>query len=122
MFKRTKAILLKIDDFREEKLEDFLADEILGKIDSCNKVDELERTAILAGLKAANIYITTYGVPEIPQSVQNQIADVSIKALNRGNKLLQKQLKKKSKSYTERHKNDSLHAIDTSENTLSKQE
>lgn len=122
MFKKTKVILLKIDDFREEKLEDFLADEILGKIDSCNKVDELERAAILAGLKAANSYIVTYGVPEIPQSVQNQIADVSIKALNRGNKLLQKQLKKKSKSYTERHKNDSLCTINTSENTLSKQE
>lgn len=37
LFNKAKAIVLKIDDFREEKLEDFIANEILAKLDNSKK-------------------------------------------------------------------------------------
>ena len=102
VLRKAKSIILRIDDFREEKLEDFIANEILGKIDECKKIDELERQAILVGIKSANMYLVTYGVPTLPNEVEEQIANLSVKALGKGNRLLQKQLKKKSKRYRAR--------------------
>ena len=44
-----RKILIKLDDLREEKIEDFIADKILANLDKCSKVDELEKQAIMAG-------------------------------------------------------------------------
>jgi len=98
-----KKIVITIDNKREN-LEDFVADRILTKIDSSTKVDDLEKEAIIAGLTAGNAYLATYGIPVIPNEVKEKIADAGVKALNKANKLLQKQLKKKSKLYKDNHK------------------
>lgn len=99
---KLKNIILKIDNFREEKLEEFIADKILAALDSCGKVDELEHAAIIAAITAGNAYLSTYGVPTIPEDVKSRIADATVKGLGKANKLLQKQLKKKSKAYLRR--------------------
>ena len=88
---KIKKIIIKLDDLREEKIEDFIADKILANLDKCKKVDELEKKAIIAGITAANAYLITYGVPTLPEDVKEKIADVSVKALGKANKLLQKQ-------------------------------
>lgn len=97
-----RKILIKLDDLREEKIEDFIADKILTNLDKCSKVDDLEKQAIMAGITAANAYLTTYGVPILPDEVKEKIADATVKTLGKANKLLQKQLKKKSKAYLKR--------------------
>ena len=99
---KIKKIIIKLDDLREEKIEDFIADKILASLDKCNKVDELEKQAIIAGITAGNAYLMTYGVPTIPEEVKEKIADAAVKSLGKANKLLQKQLKKKSKAYLKR--------------------
>lgn len=104
--KKTKEIIIKIDDFREEKLENFIADEILSKLDKNDTVDKLEKKAILAGINAANAYLTTYGVPVLPEDIKEKIATSAVQSLGKANKLLQKQLKKTSKSYKKRHKGE----------------
>lgn len=106
LFNKTKQIIIKIDDFREEKLENFIADEILSKLDENDSVDKLEKKAILAGITAANAYLTTYGVPVLPEDIKERIADATVKALGKANKLLQKQLKKTSKAYKKRHEGE----------------
>lgn len=106
IFKKTKEIIIKIDDFREEKLEVFIADQILGRLDGSEKLDVLEKKAILAGITAANAYLSTYGVPIVPEEIKEKIAESSVKALSKANKLLQKQLKKTSKAYKKRHEKD----------------
>lgn len=103
LFHKAKEIIIKIDDFREEKLEDFIADDILKTIDESMTVDKLEKQAIITGLTAANAYMKTYGAPILPDDIKEKIADQTIKALGKANKALQKQLKKKSKSYIARH-------------------
>ncbi len=97
-----RKIIITIDNKREN-IEDFIADKILFNIDNSPKVDELEKRAIIAGLTAGNAYLATYGVPVIPDEVKEKIADAGVKALNKANKLLQKQLKKKSKLYKENY-------------------
>lgn len=99
---KLKKIIIKLDDMREEKIEDFIADKILANVDKCKKFDELEKQAIIAGITAGNAYLTTYGVPVIPENVKEKIADAAVKSLGKANKLLQKQLKKKSKAYLKR--------------------
>lgn len=106
IFNFPKKILIKIDDFREEKLEDFIADSILAKLDNNSTVDELERKAVIVAITAANAYAATYGVPNCPDEIKEKIADVTVKILDKANKKLQKQLKKKSKRYTQRHENE----------------
>lgn len=103
IFKRTKKIIIKIDDFREEKLEDFIADSILAKLDENEKVDELEKKGIVAAITAANAYASTYGLPNCPEEIKERIAEEVVKVLGKANKKLQKQLKKKSDSYKKRH-------------------
>lgn len=99
---KLKNIILKIDDFREEKLENFVANKILAKLDTCSKVDELEKVVLIAALTAGNTYLSTYGVPTIPEEVKSKIADATLKVFSKANKLLQKQLQKKSKAYLQR--------------------
>lgn len=100
-----KKIILKIDD-RRESLEDFIADKILANLDENETVDSLERKGIIAAITAANAYAATYGVPMCPENVMEKIADEVVKILGKANKKLQKQLKKKSKEYTERHRGE----------------
>lgn len=106
VFNKAKSIVIKLDDFREEKIEDFIADEILLKLDTNSKIDDLEKKAVIAGITAANAYMTTYGVPILPDAIKEKIADAAVKSLGKANKLLQKQLKKKSKAYKKRHKGE----------------
>lgn len=102
LLNKTKKIIIKIDE-RREKLEDFIADDILKRVDENATVDTLEEQAIITGITAANAYMTTYGVPTLSSDVKEQIAKTCVKALGKANKLLQKQLKKKSKAYEKRH-------------------
>lgn len=103
IIKTAKNIIIKLDDFREEKLEDFIANEILAKVETSSKIDELEKQAIIAGITAANAYMATYGIPTLPDEIKQKIADAGVKTLNKANKMLQRQLKKKSKGYQKRH-------------------
>lgn len=96
-----KSIYIKIDDKRE-KIEDFIADNILNVLDDNPTVDSLEKKAILAAFEAADAYLMTYGVPSLPDEIKEKIADATIKGLSKANKLLQKQLKKKSRNYIKR--------------------
>lgn len=100
-----KKIKIKIDD-RRENLEDFIADKILANLDENETVDNLERKGIIAAITAANAYAATYGVPMCPDNIKEKIADEVVKILGKANKKLQKQLKKKSKQYTERHRGE----------------
>ena len=100
-----KKIILKIDD-RRENLEDFIADKILANLDENETVDSLERKGIIAAITAANVYASTYGVPVVPDNIKEKIADEVVRILGKANKKLQKQLKKKSKQYTERHRGE----------------
>lgn len=106
ILKTAKNIIIKLDDFREEKLEDFIANDILAKLETSSKIDELEKQAIIAGITAANAYMSTYGVPILPDGIKQKIADAGVKALNKANKMLQKKLNKKSKSYRKRHEGE----------------
>lgn len=93
ILKRTKNIFIKIDD-RREKIEDFIADEILTKLDESETVDSLEKKGIIAAITAANAYAATYGVPTIPEEIKERIAEGCVKAIGKANKKLQSQLKK----------------------------
>lgn len=107
MFEKFKKIVIKLDDFREEKLEDFIIANILIKVDENSTVDTLEQQAIETALTAGNAYLATYGMPTIPENVRKQIAEYTVKGLGKANKLLQKQVKKKNKWYNRRH-NDTV--------------
>lgn len=106
ILKKTKDAIIKIDDFREEKLENFIADEIFSRLDENDSIDKLEKKAILAGITAANAYLTTYGVPVLPEDIKEQIAAAAVKSLGKANKLLQNQLKKTSNLYKKRSKGE----------------
>lgn len=97
-----KKIYVKIDDKRES-IEDFIADKVLANLDKSEKLDTLEEKAILAAFEAADAYLTTYGVPSLPDNVKKRIAQASVKAIGKANRALQKQLKKKSERYIMRH-------------------
>jgi hypothetical protein len=103
LFNKTKKIIIKIDDFREEKLDSFIANDILAKIDESTTVDELEEKGIMTAITAANAYAATYGLPACPDEIKKQIAKEVVKQLGKANKLIQKQLNKKSKAYIARH-------------------
>lgn len=104
LFKKTQKIIIKLDDFREEKLEDFIADKILKKLDENETVDSLEKKGIIAAITAASAYASGYGLPLCPEKIKEIIADEVVKTLGKANKKLQKQLKKKSKAYQDRHR------------------
>jgi len=103
LFKKPKEIIIKIDDFREERLDTFIANEFFAKIDASTKVDELEEKGIITAITAANTYAATYGLPACPDDIKQKIAKEVVKQSGKANKLIQKQLNKKSKAYVERH-------------------
>lgn len=100
-----KNIIIRIDDFRENNIEDFLAAHILAPLYKNPTADNLERAAIKAAILAANAYVSTYGVA-IPETVADEIAVKSVNLLDVANEKLQKLLKKKSKSYKKRHEKE----------------
>ena len=102
-FKLTKTIIIKVDDFREEKLEDFLFNNILKGLDGNPAIDKLEKQGIIAGITAASAYASTYGLPSCPDEVKERIAEETVIQLSKVNKHLQKQNSKKSKWYQSRH-------------------
>lgn len=103
MFEKLRKLVIKVDDFREEKLEDFIILNLLKKVDDNSTVDSLEEQAIITALTAGNAYLATYGIPALPDNVKTQIAKYTVKALGQANKKFQKIVNKKSKWYNKRH-------------------
>ena len=99
-----KKLYVKIDDQRE-KVEDFIADNILKRWDELKNVDDLRKAGTLAVINVVSAYAQTYGLPALTDEVKEQIANANVKILKKLNNKLQKQLKKKSKAYRERNEN-----------------
>ena len=97
-----KKIYIKIDDKRE-KVEDFIADNILKRWDELKNVDDLRKAGTLAVINAVSAYAQTYGLPALTDDVKERIAEANVKVLKNLNNRLQKQLKKKSKAYLKRN-------------------
>lgn len=97
-----KKIYIKIDDKRE-KVEDFIADNILKRWDELKNVDDLRKAGTLAVINAVSAYAQAYGIPALTEDVKIKIAEANVKVLKKLNNKLQKQLKKKSKAYIERN-------------------
>lgn len=97
-----KKIYIKIDDKRE-KVEDFIADNILKRWDELKNVDDLRKAGTLAVINAASAYAQTYGLPALTDDIKERIAEANVKVLKNLNNRLQKQLKKKSKAYLKRN-------------------
>ena len=97
-----KKIYVKIDDKRE-KVEDFIADNILKRWDELKNVDDLRKAGALAVINVVSVYATNYGLPALTDDVKEKIADANVKVLKKLNNKLQKQLKKKSKVFAERN-------------------
>ena len=89
MFGFIKKIFKKVDTFRED-LEDCFAN-ILEKIDSNTKIDELEAKLIKNGIKLA---ISRYGI-NIPDTAYDYISKSIVDTIGKANKLLAKQLRKR---------------------------
>lgn len=104
MFGFAKKFYIKIDD-RRENVEDFIADNILKRWDELKNVDDLRKAGTLAVINVVSAYAQTYGLPALTDDVKERIADANVKVLKKLNNQLQKQLKKKSKSYKERNEN-----------------
>ena len=104
MFGFAKKIYIKIDD-RRENVEDFIADNILKRWDELKNVDDLRKAGTLAVINVVSAYAQTYGLPALTDDVKERIADANVKKKKKLNNQLQKQLKKKSKSYKERNEN-----------------
>lgn len=97
-----KKIYIKIDDKRE-KVEDFIADNILKRWDELKNVDDLRKAGTLAVINAVSAYAQTYGLPALTDDIKERIAEANVKVLKNLNNRLQKQLKKKSKAYLKRN-------------------
>lgn len=100
--KLSRKLYIIVDE-KKEKLEDFIADKILEKFDKSQKVDAFEKIAIMTALNFANAYLVNRGINFISDDIKENIADAAIKGLSKANKAIQKQLKKKSKTYQENH-------------------
>jgi hypothetical protein len=101
---KNRQIYIKIDDFREEKLEVYIKD-VFTKIDESKLVDTAEEKALITAMAAASAYASTYGLPACPEDVKVKIAKEVVKLLGNGNRAIQKQLDKKGKGYKKRHEN-----------------
>lgn len=102
-FEKTKSIIIKLDDLREEKLEDFLANDVLKRFDELKNADDIRKAVNLAIINAVGAYASTYGLPALNDDVKKQINETAIKVEKALNKKLQSQLNKKSKAYIARH-------------------
>lgn len=102
-----KKIYIKIDD-RREKVEDFIADNVLKRWDELKNVDDLRKAGTLAVINVVSAYAQTYGLPALTDDIKEKIAEANVKVLKKLNNKLQKQLKKKSKKYIERNGGDDV--------------
>lgn len=105
-----KTIYVKIDN-RREKIEDFIADEILKRFDESKNAEKIREIIALAAINAVCVFASSEGIPtdKISNDIKNQIAKTSAKVFKKINNKLQKQLKKKSKTFKkkmEKTKND----------------
>mgnify|MGYP003290643180 CR=1 FL=1 len=107
MFNFAKKIYVIVDDKRES-IEDFISNNILKRWDEFKNADDLRKAGSLAIINAVCAYATAYGLPAISDDIKEQIADANVKVLKKLNKKLQTQLKKKSKSYINRHGGDNV--------------
>lgn len=103
MFERTKSIIIKIDDFREEKLEIFLANDVLKRFDELKNADDLRKAMNMAIINAVGTFAASNGLPALTADVKNQINEQAIKVEKKLNEKLQNQLNKTSRKYKERH-------------------
>lgn len=102
-----KKLYIKIDD-RREKVEDFIADNILKRWDELKNVDDLRKAGTLAVINVVSAYAQTYGLPALTDDIKEQIATANVKVLKNLNNKFQKQLKKKSKGYIKRNGGDNV--------------
>lgn len=100
--KKTKEIIIKVDDFREEKLETFLANK-LKQYDELKNVDNIRSKLNYAIMDTMQALTTQYGSSIITPGVKFKINKAALKIEKSMNKKLQNQLNKKSKRYKERH-------------------
>ena len=84
-----KRIFKKVDTFRED-LEDCFAN-ILEKIDSNTKIEELEAKLIKNGIRLA---ISRYGI-NIPDTAYDYISKLVVDTIGKANNLLATQLRKR---------------------------
>lgn len=101
---KLKNIIIKADSSREH-IEDYIASKVLQKWNTYKHVDDIRYTANMAMINFILVFAQTQGIPvnEIPQEVKEKIAKAGVKIENKLNKILQKQLQKKSKLYKECH-------------------
>ena len=99
---RFRKIIIKIDEKREV-FEDFIAVKVLERWDNFKNADDLREAFSYALITAVNAYLSTYGVPQVPDNIKHQMAKRSTIIYKRLNKKLQKQLKKKSKLYLQNY-------------------
>lgn len=90
---RLKKICIKIHNKRE-KIEDFVADNILKKIDESKKTDNLEKILVSVSIDVIGHYLETYKVTNLTNKQKENISTAIVKGLSKVNKKLQKQLKK----------------------------
>lgn len=102
-----KKLYIKIDD-RREKVEDFIADNILKRWDELKNVDDLRKAGTLVVINVVSAYAQTYGLPALTDDIKEQIATANVKVLKNLNNKFQKQLKKKSKEYIKRNGGDNV--------------
>lgn len=89
MFGFIKKIFTRVDNFRED-LEDVFAS-VLDKVDENTQIDELEVVLIKKGIKLA---VSRYGI-DMPDKTYETIGKTVVKAINKANRLLAEQLRKR---------------------------
>jgi hypothetical protein len=102
-FKKTKQIIIKIDDFREEKLETFIANRF-KQYDELENADEIRTKLNYTIMDTMQALTTQYGSGAITPEIKSKINKVVLKIEKAANKKIQNQLNKKSKAYQNRHK------------------
>ncbi|MGN1125537.1 MAG: hypothetical protein ACI4SM_05060 [Candidatus Gastranaerophilaceae bacterium] len=90
---RLKRLYIKIHNKRE-KIENFVADNILKKIDESKKIDNLEKILVSVSIDVIEHYLETYKVTSLTKKQKENISTAIVKGLSKVNKKLQKQLKK----------------------------
>ena len=78
-----KKIYILIDD-RREKVEDFIADNILKRWDELKNVDDLRKAGTLAVINAVSAYAQAHGLPALTEDVKLKIAEANVKGQSRG--------------------------------------
>ena len=98
-----KEIAVKLDDKRE-KIEDFIAQNVLQKWDNFSKSDDIRIAVNTIIINLVVSEINSYGCEiNLDNDQINKLAKSGAKVEKKLNALLTKQLLKKSKFYKDRH-------------------